>query len=157
MAFHDTVDHSPHAARVVPSGHEHNRSELMLIAPWRKYLAFTFSSSFGSGDLHDICDAQPVQLADLPRARILVRQPSADKLVILSTRRVGKNRNACRDSALHKVSRFERPSAAGIKRYDDNVGGSDRVADDERLSCGSQTSLSDGGKGNEGNRSCDHH
>jgi hypothetical protein len=25
----------------------------MLVAPWRKHLAFAFDSGFGSGDLHD--------------------------------------------------------------------------------------------------------
>jgi hypothetical protein len=26
----------------------------MLVAPWRKHLAFTFGSSIGSGDFHNI-------------------------------------------------------------------------------------------------------
>jgi hypothetical protein len=33
----------------------------MLVAPWQKHLAFTFGSSFGSGDLHDIRHAKPPQ------------------------------------------------------------------------------------------------
>ena len=32
---------------------------------------------------------------------------------------------------MHEVRRFERPRAAGIKRYDDDVGGRDRFVDDE--------------------------
>jgi hypothetical protein len=79
------------------------------------------------------------------------------KLVIFSTRRVGKNRNAGRDAALHEVRRFERPRAAGIKRYDDNFGGRDRLVYDERPSCRSQTQLPNKGNGKEGNhRQRDH-
>ena len=110
----------------------------MLVAPRRKHLAFAFGSSFGSGDLHDIRHAKPPQLANLPCASILVREPPADELVVVSTRRVGKNRNARRDAALHEVRRFERARAAGSKRYDDDVGGRDWLVDDERPSCGSQ-------------------
>jgi hypothetical protein len=110
----------------------------MLVAPWRKRLALAFGSSVGSGDLHNIRHAKPPQLANLPCARILVGEPSADELVVFSTRRVGKNRNSCRDAALHEVCRFERSRAAGIKRYEDGVGGRDRLVGDERPSCGSQ-------------------
>jgi hypothetical protein len=49
-AFHDSIEHSPQSSRVVPSGHEHYGSELMLVAPWRKHLAFTFGSNVGSGN-----------------------------------------------------------------------------------------------------------
>jgi hypothetical protein len=41
------------------SGHEHNGSEPMLVAPCRKHLAVTFGSSVGSGDLYDIRHAKP--------------------------------------------------------------------------------------------------
>src|SRR5258706_16280981 len=139
MAFHGSIEHSPHSSRVVPSRYEHNRSELMLVAPWRKHLAFTFGSSLGSGDFHDIHHAKPLQLANLPCARVVVREPPPDKLVIFSTRRVGKNRNAGRDAALHEVRRFERPRAARIKRYDDDVGGRHRTADHQRPPCRSPT------------------
>jgi len=143
---------------VVPGGHEHNGSELTLVAPRRKHLSFTFGSNFGSGDLHDICHAKPAQLAYLPRARILVGEPPADELVVFSTRRVGKNRNARRDAALHEVRRFERPRPAGIKRYHDDVGRRDQLVDDERPSCGSQNPLPNVGDSNDGSRGqCDHH
>jgi hypothetical protein len=122
MAFHDSIEHSPHSSRVVPSGHEHNRSELVPITPWGEHLAFTFGSSVGSGDLHDIRHAKRPQLANLPCARIIVREPSADELVVFSTRRVGKHRDPCCDAALHEIRRFECPRAAGIKRYDNDVG-----------------------------------
>src|SRR5258708_29349064 len=126
MAFHGSIEYSPHSSRVVPSGHEHNGSELMLLAPWRKHLAFTFGSSVGPGDVHDVRHAKPLQLASLPCARILVRKPPPDELVVFPARWVGKNRNARRNAALHEVRRFERPGAAGIKRYDDDVGGRHR-------------------------------
>ena len=130
----------------------------MLVAPWRKHLIFSFGSSFGYGDLHDIRDAKPPQLANLPCGPILIREPPADELVIFSTRRVGKNRYSRRDAALHEVCRFERPRAAGIRRYDDDVGGHDRLVDDERPSCGSQNRLPNGGNSNDGSRGqCDHH
>jgi hypothetical protein len=129
----------------------------MLVAPWRKYLSFTFGSNVGSGDLHDIRHAKPPQLANLPCARILVREPPADELVVFSTRRVGKNRNSRRDAALHEIRRFERPRAAGIKRDDDDVGGRDRFVGDERPSCGSQNRLPNGRNSNDGGRGqCDH-
>ena len=69
-----------------------------------------------------------------------------------STRRIGKNRNSRRDAALHEIRRFERPRAAGIKRYDDDVGGRDRFVNNERPSCGSQNRLPNGGNGNDGSR-----
>ena len=86
----------------------------MLVAPWRKHLAFTLGSNVGSGDLHDIRYAKPPQLANLPGASIFVREPSADEFVVLSTRWVGKNRNTRRDAALHEIRRFECPSATGF-------------------------------------------
>src|SRR5262249_26710782 len=89
------------------------------------HLAFACGSSIGSGDLHDIRHAKPPQLANLSCASILVREPPAGELVVFPTRRVGKNRNARRDAALHEVRRFERARAAGSKRYDDDVGGRD--------------------------------
>src|SRR3984893_14776483 len=127
MAFHDSIEHSPQSSRVVPSGHEHNGSEPMLVAPWRKYLSSTFGSNVGSGDLPALRPANPPQVARPPCPRILVREPPADELVVFSTRRVGKNRTSRRDAALHEIRRFERPRAAGIKRDDDDVGGRDRV------------------------------
>ena len=65
MALHDPIEHSPQSSRVVPSSHEHNGSELMLVAPWRKHLTVSSSSNVGSGDLHDIRDAKPPELANL--------------------------------------------------------------------------------------------
>src|SRR6516225_2843962 len=115
MPFHDSIKHSPQASRVVPSGHEYNGSEPMLVAPWRKHLGFTFGSNVGSGDLHDIRHAKPSQLANLPCSRIFVRESPADEFVVFSTRRVGKNRNSRRDAALHEIRRFERPCAADTR------------------------------------------
>jgi hypothetical protein len=130
----------------------------MLVTPWREHLSFTLGSSLGSGDLHDISHAKPLQLAHLLCTRILVRKPPADELIVFSTRRVGKNRNARRDPASHKVCRFECPSAAGMKRYDDDVGERDRLFDDERPSGGSQNPLPNGGNNDDGNRGqCDHY
>ncbi len=158
MTFHDPIEHSPHSSRVVSSRHEHNGSELVLVAPWRKHLAFTLGSNVGSGDFHDIRHAEPYQLPNLPCARILVRQPAPDKFVIFPARRVGKNRNARRDAALHEVRHFQRPGAGGIERYDDDVGWRDGLIDDERPSCGSQNGLPDGRHSNDGSRGrCDHH
>src|ERR1700757_1243772 len=123
MALHDSIEHSPQSSRVVPSGYEHKGSEPMLVAPWRKPLAFSFGSDVGSGDLHHIRHAKPSQLTNLPRSRIFVREPPADELVVFSTRRVGKDRNSRRDAALHEIRRFERPRAADTRYYDDDVGG----------------------------------
>ena len=122
----------------------------MLVAPWRKHLSFTFGSSIGSGNFHNIRHAERPQLANLPRARILVRKPPADELVVFSTRRIGKNRNARRDAALHEVRRFESPRAAGVERHDDDIGGRDRLADHEHLSCGAQNRLPNRGNSNDG-------
>jgi hypothetical protein len=83
----------------------------LVLLPAAKHTAntFTFGSNVSSRDLHDIHHAKPPQLANLPCGPILVREPLAKKLVIFSTRRVGKNRNARGDAALHEVCRFERP------------------------------------------------
>jgi hypothetical protein len=62
----------------------------MLITPWRKHLAFACGSILSSGYLHDIRHAKRLQLANLPCARVVVREPPADKLVVFPTRRVGK-------------------------------------------------------------------
>jgi len=132
----------------------------MFVAPWRKRLTFTFGSNVDSGDLHDIRHAKRPQLANLRCARILVREPPADELVVFSTRRVHKNRNSLCDAALHEVRRFERPGTTGIKRYDDNVDGRDRFADDERPSCGSQNRFPEGANNNSNDRNrgqCDRH
>jgi hypothetical protein len=75
MALHGSIKHSPQLSRVVSSGHQHNGSELMLVAPWRKHLTYTFGSNVGSRDLHDIRHAKPAQLANLPCARILISEP----------------------------------------------------------------------------------
>ena len=129
----------------------------MLVAPWRKRLAFSFGSDVGSGDLHHIRHAKPSQLTNLPRSRIFVGESPADELVVFSARRVGKDRDSRCDAALHEIRRFERPRTAGIKRYDDDVGGRDRFVDDKRPSCGSQNRLPNGGNSNDGGRGqCDH-
>jgi hypothetical protein len=130
----------------------------MLVAPWRKHLTFTLRSNVGSGDLHDIRHAKRPQLANLPCAPILVREPPSAELVVFSTRRVHKNRNSLCDAALHEVRRLERPGATGIRRYDDEVGGRDRFVDDERPSCSAQNRVSKRANGNDRNRGqCDHH
>src|SRR2546423_14809016 len=100
MAFHEPIEHSPQSSRVVPSGHEHNGSEPMLVAPWWKRLAFSFGSNVGSADLHHIRHAKPSQLTNLTCSRIFIREAPADELVVFSTRRVGKDRNSRRDTAL---------------------------------------------------------
>ena len=86
MAVHSAIEYSPHPSRVVLNCHEHNGSELMLVAPWRKHLTYTFGPNVGSRDLHDVRHAKPPQVANLPCARILIREPPADELVVFSTR-----------------------------------------------------------------------
>ncbi len=66
---------------------------MLLIAPLRKYLTFTFGS-IDSGDLHDIRHTKRRQLANLPCPCILIGKPSADELIVFSARRVIKNRNS---------------------------------------------------------------
>jgi hypothetical protein len=152
MAFHNSIEYSAYSSGVVPSDHEHNGLELVLIAPSRKNLTFTFCSTFGSVDLHDVCHAKPPQLPNLPCPCVLVREPPADELEVLSTWRVAKNRNPRRDAALHEVRRFEPSRAAGLKRYDNDVSDPDRFVDDERPSCGSQNWLPNRGNSNDGCR-----
>src|SRR5215471_1568318 len=116
MAFHDSIEHSPRSTRVVPGCHEHNGAKLMLVAPGRKSLAFAFGSPVCPRDLHNILHAKPPQLASLPCGPILVREPPAVELKVFRTRRVGKDRNSCRNAALNEVSRFEHTGALGISR-----------------------------------------
>src|SRR5215471_2365607 len=111
----------------------------MLIAPLRKHLILrTFVFNVGSGNLHDVVHAKQSQLASLPCGCILVREPPADELEVFFMRRVGKNCNSRRYAAFYEVRCFERTRAAGIKRYNDDIGGSDWVADHKRPSCSSQ-------------------
>lgn len=137
MAFHFSIEYPAYSSGVVFSCHEHNGPELLLVAPWRKNLTLTFGSSFGSGNLHDIGHAEPSELPDLPCRQILVREPAADELEIFSTRRVRKDRNSRRDAAMHEVRRLQRPRAAGIRRYRDDVGSRNRLVDDKHPSCSS--------------------
>src|SRR5262245_2254367 len=113
MAVHESIEHSPQSSRVVPGGHEHNGTKLMLVAPCCKHLAFTFGSGVGCGDLNDIGDAKRSQMANLPRGRVLVRKPPAAELIALYSRRAGKNRNSRRNAGSHEVCRFKYPRAAG--------------------------------------------
>jgi hypothetical protein len=133
MAFHHSVEHSPHSSRVILSGHHHNGSEMLLVAPLPKYLTFIFGSA-DSGDSHDIRHAKHRQLANLACACILIRKPSADDLMVLSTRRVIKNRNSLRDAALHKVRRFERPAPPESTDKTMMSAGGDRFIYDQRPS-----------------------
>src|SRR3984893_17881013 len=115
MAFHHSVEHSPQSSRMILTDHDHNGLELMIVAPWRKHPTFIFGS-IDSRDLLDIRYAKRPQLANLPCRRILIREPTADALMVFSIRRVRKDRNSLRDAALHYVRRFERPCATGIER-----------------------------------------
>ncbi len=70
MAFHDSVEHSPRSSRVILRCHKHDRSELMLVAPLLKHLAFTFGS-IDSGYSHDIRHAKAILVGEfgLPPTR----------------------------------------------------------------------------------------
>ena len=124
----------------------------MLVAPSRKHLGFTFGSNVGSGDLHNIRHAKLPQLANLPCTRILVRKSAADELMVFSARGVGKNRNSCRDAALHEIRRFERLRTAATRYYDDDVGVCDWFVDDERPSCVSKDRLPSEGNSHDRSR-----
>jgi hypothetical protein len=86
---------------------------MLLVSPLRKHPTFTFGS-IDSRDLRDVRHAEHPQLANLPGPCILIRKPSANELKVFSAWRVLKNRDSLRDAAMHKVRRFERPSAIGI-------------------------------------------
>jgi hypothetical protein len=116
MAFHDPIEQSAYSSGVMSSDHEHDGSELVLVAPWWKNLSFAFRTGVGSGNSHDVRYAKPSELANLPRASILVGESPADELEVLANRRVDENRNSSRDAALHEIRRFKRPRATGIKR-----------------------------------------
>ena len=87
----------------------------MPFAPWWKHGTFSVGSSITSWDLDNVLHAKPIQLTNLSRASILVREPAANEFVVFSARRVGKYRNSRRDAALHEVCRFERARTAGIE------------------------------------------
>lgn len=114
-------------------------------------MTLDLGSSVCSGDLHDILHAEQLELPNLPGGPILVRKSPTDKLEVLPTWRVGKNRNSGRDAGLDEVRRFECTGAIGVGRYDDDVGGRNRFGRDQRPSCGSQKRLPDGGN-NHGSR-----
>jgi hypothetical protein len=137
---------------------QHNGPELILVTPWREHFTFTFGSSVGSGDLHDIRHTKPTQLANLHCSRILVWEPPADEFLAFYTRRVLKNRNSFRDAAENEIRRFEHSGTAGIRRYDNDIGRRDRFIDDERPSCGSQNGLPKGRDSNDhSSGQCNHH
>ncbi len=119
---------------------------MLFAAPLGKHPTLAFGSS-DSGDLQDVGNAEHLQLANLPCPCILVWEPPADELKVFSARWVLKNRNALCDPTLHEVGRFERASAVGIDRQDDDVGGGDRfVFNDESPSRGAQNRFPNGAK-----------
>jgi len=123
-----------------------------MVAPLRKHLTFTFGS-IDSGDFRNVGHAEHPQLANLSYPCILIGKPAANELIVFSGRRVLKNRYSLCDAALHEVRGFKRPSAIGIDRQDNEVGGSDRfVFDDERPSRGSQNRFPKGA--NKDDRKC---
>jgi hypothetical protein len=77
-------------------------------------LSFTFGSSAFLG-ISNIVAPSDFSWRSASRSHPHKESP-ADELVVFSTRRVAKNRNARRDAALHEIRRFERPRAAGMKR-----------------------------------------
>ncbi len=129
----------------------------MLVAPAGKDLPFTFGSSFGSGNFHDVFCTQPFQLANLFCALILVRESPPNEFEIFSARGISKDRNMRCDAAFDEVGRLERSGAARVKRYDNHISDPNRFVDDERPSCGSQHRLPNGGNGNDGSHDeCKH-
>ena len=44
VAFHVSVEHAPHAPRVILTGHHDHGPEMLLVRPLRKHLTFTFGS-----------------------------------------------------------------------------------------------------------------
>jgi hypothetical protein len=54
MTFHDSIEQAAHSSGAIPGDYEHNGSEIVLVAPWRKNLTFTFGARLGSGNLHAI-------------------------------------------------------------------------------------------------------
>jgi hypothetical protein len=117
----------------------------VLVAPGREHLSLAFGSSVRPGDPHDVPHAKYPELADLTGGLIFERKSTADELTIFGTWRVDKDCDLRRDPLLNKVGSFERPSAAGIKGDDDDVGGRDRFTNDESPSRGPQDRLAHGG------------
>lgn len=66
---------------------------MILVRPRRKHLTFIFGS-VDSGDLHDVLHAKLSQLTNLPRTRILLREPATDELMVHAARRIHKDRNS---------------------------------------------------------------
>jgi hypothetical protein len=144
MAAHDSIEDSAGSPRMIPSRHKYDRSELVLIGPRRKDVAFTFRSSFGPGNLNDIRYAKPPQLTRLPCGSILVRQPSSYEFKVLPTRRVCKDCNSRRDAALNQVRCFQRTRASGISRNNDDICWRNWLIDHKRPSYGSQNGIPNG-------------
>ncbi len=65
---------------------------MLLVAPLRKRQTFV-SGSIHLGDLRHVRHTQRLELPNLPGPRIFIRNPSADELLLFSSRRVIKNRN----------------------------------------------------------------
>ena len=134
---------------MIPCGYEYDRSEIMLIAPPRKRLAFAFRSGIESRDLQDVVHFERSQLANLPRALIFIGEPAADEFPILSAWRISKNRDLLRDTILYKICSFECSRAAGVKRHDDDVRPTNWLVDDKCPSDGSQDRRPNGGNGSD--------
>ena len=66
---------------------------MLLVAPWRKHLTFTFGS-IDSGDLHDIRHAPATSVGRSALPLHPHEEPPTDELVVFSARRVHKNRNS---------------------------------------------------------------
>ena len=149
---HGTIKHPPDSSRMVLGGHEHNRSNFMFDKPRWQYLTFAAGSGIRSADPYDIFNTKRLQLTNLPCALILIGESPANEFLIFSARRIRKDGNALCDPAVDEVCRFDRSSATGIERYNDDVGGDRRFIGDKRPSCCAQHRLPKGANGEDRSR-----
>ena len=99
---------------------------MLLVGPARKRLPFALGP-IDFGDLRDIGDAKRGQFPDLPRRRVLIRQPAANELK--STPLGGSAKTATRFATPpYEVRRLERASGVRINRQDNDIGVGDRFA-----------------------------
>lgn len=116
----------------------------MLVAPVGKHSTFVLGSGYLSRDLVDGVDTKRPELSNGSCSRVFVGDPAPDELEVHAVWRVGENRDSRRHTAVNKVGGFEHPSAVGIERHDDGIGGFDAVIHNERPSSRSQKPLSNG-------------
>jgi hypothetical protein len=145
MAAHRSTKHPPQAPRMVRIADHHHGAVLSTSAPCEQDLTLRLCSRDGSRNLLNRHHAKRPELTSRSGRSVLVRDSTADELVVRWFDRFREESNSRGDTGVDQVRRFEHAGAFGIDCHDDDVGGSDPIVDDERPSSSAENRSSQRG------------